>query len=523
MVKKLMLNHTKWFYFTLFVILSIITCFLQPHDDDWQYLYYFDCPVRWGFSNYEYVKDCILLPGSYWRPLWSIFNRMEAMLLPNSMPYANHIFISFGMVGIAYQTFLLCLKLSIKRIISIVISLVLIFATTSMGAMLSVDSFQNVYAAFFGLMSCLVYVNTSGWKKWILWFIFGWLAAMGKETGFVWFVVAPIFSEIVRQKTINGIFKFSLVKYGEVMPKVIISFIPIILYLGLYISLKPEMLNNVGFVSDQNTTIQTVSESNNKSMLETMTEMEEHNSYKLSPSTLVKNVAVLYVLGIVPVDTVSVYFKNYALLIVTVILSLIWIVCISRDLLKFIKRHWEETLVVLLLAFWVSGPSLVTRAGEISPIIHMSIVALFFAMFFNKIKYSKKVIVGTVCFIAATLLTDCHKYFIAYKAGEITRNMARSVVEKTKVVPQKVLLVQVDDFSKKKSGAFMINPADGIRKGSAMIREYDYKYPNKLDYISIPDDAMISHRVDSLVNIAKGNYDCVWFCHDINTEVYNLK
>ena len=307
------------------------------------------------------------------------------------------------------------------------------------------------------------------------------------------------------------------------MPKVIISFIPIILYLGLYISLKPEMLNNVGFVSDQNTTIQTVSASNNKSMLETMTEMEEHNSYKLSPSTLVKNVAVLYVLGIVPVDTVSVYFMNYALLIVTVILSLIWIVCISRDLLKFIKGHWEETLVVLLLAFWVSGPSLVTRAGEISPIIHMSIVALFFAMFFNKIKYSKKVIVGTVCFIAATLLTDCHKYFIAYKAGEITRNMARSVVEKTKVVPQKVLLVQVDDFSKKKSGAFMINPADGIRKGSAMIREYDYKYPNKLDYISIPDDAMISHRVDSLVNIAKGNYDCVWFCHDINTEVYNLK
>ena len=44
-VKKIMLNHTKWFYFTLFVILSIITCFLQPHDDDWQDLYYFDCQL----------------------------------------------------------------------------------------------------------------------------------------------------------------------------------------------------------------------------------------------------------------------------------------------------------------------------------------------------------------------------------------------------------------------------------------------------------------------------------------------
>lgn len=123
-----------------------------------------------------------------------------------------------------------------------------------------------------------------------------------------------------------------------------------------------------------------------------------------------------------------------------------------------------------------------------------------------------------------TLVKSClYKFFVAYKAGAVTMNMAKKNVEETTVVPNKVLMIQVDDFAKKKSGVFMINSADEIKKGSAMIREYEYKYPNKLDYISIPDGSKNSNKVDSLVDNAKGIYDCVRFCHDTKTKVYKLK
>lgn len=484
---------------------------------------YFDNPEKWGFSTYKYVMDCILLPGDYWRPIWSIFNRLEAVYCPMSMPYANHIFISLGMVGIAYELHLLCLKLQVKKIVAITISMLLILATTSMGALLSVDSLQNVCATFFGLMSVQAYVNNKGWKRYMLWFASGWLAAMGKETGFVWFLAGPIMDEILQQKDNGLTFNFSNVRYKQFLTKILIALLPMVLYLGLYVSFKPSLMDSVGMTSDEQTTTAQVEKKDSKSMFTTMTEMEEHNSYKLSPSTLVKNIAILYMFGIVPIDTSAIYFKEYALLGITGILSLIWLLCLFRPIKQCSIKHGQEICGLLLLAFWISGPSLVTRAGEISPIVHMSIIAVAFAVVFNEVKWTKMMIIGVFCFLTATVITDIHKYSIAYRAGDITRKIAKETVNATKGKPEKVLMVQVDDFMTKKSGAFMINPADGIRKGSAMIREYNYKYPHELKYILIPNDETINEKVDSLVNVAKGHYDCVWFLHDTKSKVYNLK
>lgn len=524
-MRNFILNHTKWFYFTLFILLSFITCFLQPHDDDWQYLYYFDEAEQWGFTKYEYVMDCIFLPGSYWRPLWSIFNRMEALYWPTSMPYANHIFISFGMVGISYIVYILSVLLKCKKTTSIIISIVLIMCTTSMGALLSIDSFQNVYATFFGLLSVLVYIYNKGWKRWLLWFLIGWLAAMSKETGFVWFVAGPIFDELLKQKTSGKPFNFNQVNYKQFIPKLFISIFPIVLYLVLYITLKPEMLDRVGFSSEIVATneLSAKADINNKSMFTTITEMEEHNSYKLTPSTFVKNIAVLYIFGLLPIDTSAIYFKDYTTLGLTSILAIIWFAIFLPLIYSYFKKYYHEAILLLLLAVWISGPSLITRAGEISPIVHMSIIAILITLVFNNTIITKQIKIGVIFFLTATIVTDIHKYYLAFKIGNITREIAQKVVKDTEGFPENVLMVQVDDFSKKKSGAFMINPADGIRKGAAMIREYSYKYPKKLQYLSIPDDENIKITIDSIVNHGYGIYDCIWFCHDTETKVYNLK
>ena len=71
----------------------------------------------------------------------------------------------------------------------------------------------------------------------------------------------------------------------------------------------------------------------------------------------------------------------------------------------------------------------------------------------------------------------------------------------------------------------MINPADGVRRGSAMLREYEYKYPAQLDYQIIPEgtNKQISEILDSIIQTSRGKYDCVWFTHNIDCKVYNLK
>lgn len=513
-------------YFGFFVLLCVVTCFLQPHDDDWQYLYYFENPQLWGLSKESFVGDCILLPGTYWRPLWSMFNWVEAHLFPMSMPYANHVFIVFGMVGIAYMTKRLLVLLNCKNNIATIVSLMLVFATTSMGALLSVDSFQNVYATFFGLMSVMAYQSTKK-TKWLFWFLAGWLAAWSKETGFVWFVAGPIFEELIRQKHLNGHFSFSNVKYKSLIIKLVICILPIVMYLGLYVMLKPSVLDSVGVANDTEVTIASnvTSQTKESEMLSDMTDMKKNNSYKLTPATFLKNIAILYVLGIIPIDTSAIYFKTYSLLVITTILSILWLVIFGCRIKNHVKELCQELCLLLLLMIWISGPSLITRAGEISSIIHMTIVAIMSGLLFNRLKMSKALIIAVICFSFSTIITDCHKYYIAYKAGDITREMAKKVVSETMGNPTKVLMVQVDDFSKKKSGAFMINPADGIRKGSAMIREYQYKYPKELVYEKIPeeDDVKLQAMLDSIVIDAQGKFDCVWYCHDTQTKVFNLK
>ena len=521
-----MSKRISWGYLALFVVLAIITCFLEPHDDDWQYLYYFDNPHLWGLSKETFKWDCILLPGTYWRPLWSMFNWAEAHWLPMSMPYANHIFIVFGMVGISYMTRMLMVKLGINERLSTFLSVTLILSTTSMGALLSVDSFQNVYAAFWGIMSVLIFISESRYR-WLWWFMTGWLAAMGKETGFVWFLAGPVIEELLRQKKSLGSFSFADVNYNSFLPKLLICSIPILIYLGSYVLLKPTMLNSVGYADDK-ATVQTeiVENVGDNGMLTTMTEMKKHNSYKLTPSTLVKNIGVLYVFGLFPIDTSSIYFKTYILLGITFILALVWIAYFFGGVIRrYPKANWQEMIVWLLLMLWISGPSLVTRAGEISPIIHMTILTVIVAMMFNGLTISRLGRLAIFCFFIATTITDIHKYYISYKAGAITRSMARQIVAETEGKPDKVLFLQVNDFENKKSGAFMINPADGVRKGSAMIREYEYKYPKLLVYQSIPMELAeaIPETVDSLVEAAKGEYDCIWFCHDVSCKVYNIK
>lgn len=515
-------------YFGFFVLLCVVTCFLKPHDDDWQYLYYFENPNLWGLSKESFVYDCILLPGTYWRPLWSMFNWIEAHWFPMSMPYANHIFIVFGMVGIAYMTRRLLLLLNCKENVAIVVSLMLLLATTSMGALLSVDSFQNVYATFFGLMSVLIFQSKKK-TKWVFWLLTGWLAAWSKETGFVWFVVGPIVQEFLRQKKQKGKFSFYEVEYKRFVLKVLLCALPIVVYLGLYVTLKPSVLNSVGVSSDtvkiEKIENDSYTKTEEKGSLTTMTEMEKNSSYKLTPTTFVKNVAILYVFGIFPVDTSAIYFKSYFLLVVTSILSLVWLVIFGAKLKEYLKEYGQDFILLLLLAVWISGPSLITRAGEISSIVHMTIVSVLVGLIFNTCNFNRTLKIGVICFALATIITDLHKFFIAKEAGDVVRNIAREVVSKTKENPSNVLLIQVDDFSKKKSGAFMINPADGIRKGSAMIREYQYKYPQKLVYEKIPeeDDVKLQATLDSIVADAQGKFDCVWYCHDTQTKVFNLK
>ena len=59
-------RNRKLQFIGLFVILSLLTCFIMPHGDDLLYLNYFN--NNWNINRYNWVNNCIFLPRNFWRP-----------------------------------------------------------------------------------------------------------------------------------------------------------------------------------------------------------------------------------------------------------------------------------------------------------------------------------------------------------------------------------------------------------------------------------------------------------------------
>ena len=512
-------RNRKLQFIGLFVILSLLTCFIMPHGDDWLYLNYFN--NNWNINRYNWVNNCIFLPRNFWRPWEDCLGKYVIANFPFLFPYVNHIIITLIHVLCGYFIYKLCLKFKYKEQISFYSSIFFVFATTSMGGLLSVDSIAQVLTTFWGLLSILAFVSNKKYGK-FLWMIFGIFCILSKESGFIWMVVGPVVGEFIYQKQNKGNFHFNRVRWLDLVGKILIAIIPIIIYFVIYINLSPSTFGGIGM--DNN-----VIEENAKSFISLD---NSYYSYHLTILGFFKNVAVLFLMGIFPVDSSAIYYHSWTILGTTLLLSIFGLCFIFRSIKIAISRNnYEEVVLLLLITIWISCVSLLTTAGEISPHPSNAFFAILLASFFDncnfRVKYKTLCKIGFGAFIVSTLVVDIHKYYLAYQAGIVDQKMGEFMKSNTTVVPNKVLSICVRNPQMHKTGAFISNPSYDYSKGAPVVFAYGCKYPKEMDIVQLEvgKDEPLKQKIDSIVNVSKGKniYNCIWIQNEKNLSVINLK
>ena len=75
--------------------------------------------------------------------------------------------------------------------------------------------------------------------------------------------------------------------------------------------------------------------------------MDDPNSwYKLTPIMFLKNIGILYFLGIIPIDTTAVYYRNYLPLFLTILFSIVWLLFLCKKTLVYVRKNLQEFIYI---------------------------------------------------------------------------------------------------------------------------------------------------------------------------------
>ncbi len=503
----------------LFLLVLALSMFIEPTYDDWAFLKYFTHPENWRIASYHWLYDSILLPRNFWRP-WEDMLLMGETKLPFLYPYLNHFIIVSLHFGAGWILAKILRQFEFKKNVVFGSILFYLIATTSMGGMLSVDSITQVLATFFGILSVYFYLSTIR-HKYILWLITGFIACWSKESGFVFFVAAPLMRLLLGIRREN-LLHIKQIPFGKLSRLILIASVPMFIYLAIYfIGIRTQQ----DYVASQKSSHSIVQVDKhvqpNPSSKITLDEIaRSQTGYKATPMILVKNVFILYVAGLFPVDTSSIYYKNWLLLSLSFVLSLSAVLLLLRIIRKNIR--WLQVLVCVLLIFVVSVPSLITRSGEISPHQVNLFIALLLAVLFESYRLRKLDYLLLASFFLSTLMSDIHKYSLAYEGGMAGKMMGREVKQKSVPNPEKVLWIGATENVLIRAGAaFNNSPYYAFGRGAAAIREYNYSYPKHLDWIELPLARFNKQVIDSIVVANRNTYNCIWVTYGDNVQVIN--
>lgn len=435
---------------------------LLPTFDDWTYI------TKPYFGDF-FVADRLLPTGTYWRPFDAVIGYIVGRD-PRMFPAFNHIIIFVGHIASTYLIYTLSRK-------NIVATLFFYLSTAVLGCVLDIDSANQVYAQFWGLLGMVFYEH----KKKQLWILCVLIATLAKENGIVFGIIPIILSWLS-----DNSWKLSRQHFRDIYTVVLMM----VIYAIVRLLLTPAdvAVNNEYFESG----------------------ILDH----------VKDFIQLVAYVFLPIDYVSVVYpptRNYILAGITFILCVPFIVVLFN-------RLWEnrdkKELWALLLVFLVSAsPHLFTLLSIMHCYSALGMASLCVAFLLPK--PSRMHYVFFVMFLLAALISAVHHGFEAYKAGMVGKNMAQSALMQIKGKPQKVYVINIDGNEQKYS-MFCVIPRDAFGWGLAACHESDYTIANELNDTLIGPFKYESDKnsVVRKVFIDKDrDYESIWLVEGSNVKI----
>ena len=431
--------------------------------------------------------------GNVWRPFDALIGYIVG-LNPRLFPILNHIVIFIGHLLGTFMVFQLCGKVHFNRNAQAIATTFFYLSPCVLGTVLACDSLNQVYSQLWGLVAIWCYLHYSGTRKYVLWALCVFLAALSKENGIAWAIVPPIFAWGIQGKQTDGIrinnFPFKEIGWGILIA---ITYFVVRMLIPKTEIFNPDyetfnIMKNVKglviwlgytwFSADYICLVH-----------------EPSRNIPLFVITLLLSLPFVYIL----------FIRNYKLWKHRTFLALTAcaVIAVSPNLLislTVMNAYASLGMFAILVGFIThsSSPSLIPPRGEDSALPLGGVGGGLFCLY-----------------ILSALIVGFHHWKASYDSSMIGKEMALSVLQQTtKPVDKAYCIVIEDDYPKFSS--FCEKPAYAFGWGAAVRYENEYQWPKELN------DTTVEHTIHSqqLTQQAfKKGYQSVWIVNGKDVKV----
>ncbi|MGN1375548.1 MAG: hypothetical protein ACI4V5_03225 [Prevotella sp.] len=442
---------------------------LLPTFDDWTY---FTTPF------YEFGNDFInrLLPRySYWRP-WDCLFGYILSLKPTLFPTLNHIAIYLGHIGCCICVYKIGKLLKFKNIACNISTLFFFISPAMLGTVLGIDSLNQTYSQFWGLLATWFYLRKRDSLHTILWLLSTIIATFAKENGITFFIIPQIIA-----------WGFNIITFRQAVKDTIFAIICIAIYFLARISLNnPDVYIN-----------------------------EEYFENTLSRK--LKNVGVFIGMTWIPLDYVSLVYKpcrDLTIVAITLIVGMSFIMYLFFKQRKYIIG--KPAICIIICSLAATSPHLTTLFTSMHSYAGLGMASLLVAHLVNKYNGNNKVlIILFAMYLINCLFVDYHHWIKAYHSGITGENMALKVIKEAKSCPKNVYMIYLDQNEKKYS-MFCVIPYDAFGWGCSVQFKTNQKWPIDIKYKYIFNNK--PETLQSCLSDAK-DYEGVWYIHRDTIEI----
>lgn len=460
-MKKIKLNPL----ITVIIILSPIIAYwltlLLPTFDDWGY---FTTPdYDFGDSFYQH-----LIPRyTYWRP-WDGIIGFVLSLKPSWFPTLNHIIVYMAHLGGTIIVYNIAKELKFSRFACNITALYFFISPAMLGTVLGIDSPNQAYASFWGLLSTLAYLRLGRPYNLLLWLTCALIGTFAKENAIIFFVIPQIIA-----------FAFKRITLSQALKDTIWA----IVVVAAYFTFRKLLTTDVVYINDE--------------------------YFENTFARKFKNVCVFLGMTWLPLDFVSLVHppcRNIPLTIATILLSFPFMIALFANK----SKHWLNlqfaALVLCLLA--AASPHLVTLFTAMHPYAALGMAALIVGYMADKSERTALLKKLLPMFIVSCIFIDWHHWQKSYESGLIGKRMAQDIVNATPKPVNRVFLIIVNDDTPKYS-SFCVIPRDAFGRGKSVCALNGYEWPKDIEIADLEEDE--AYKIESIADKAAADrYEAVW-------------
>lgn len=453
--------------YTLLIISPFIIyalTLLMPTFDDWGY---FTTP---DYDFGDSITDYLIPRYTYWRP-WDCIIGYILSLKPALFPTLNHIAVYMAHLGGTYLIYKIAQELRFKPFACNVAAIYFFISPAMLGTVLGIDSLNQAYSSFWGLLGTLVHLRNRRHKATLLWITCVIIGTLAKENAIVYLVIPQAIALAFGRITLRQAVKDTAWA---------------MLAAAIYFAARKMLTTDLVYINGEY--------------------FENTFTRKL------KNICVFLGMTWLPTDFVSLVYpptRNIPTVIITALLSLPFMITLFAD-----RRLWTDRRFLTLMACVIiaAAPHLLTLFTAMHPYAGLGMAALttgFLADNSRREALLKKLM---PLFIISCIFIDWHHWQKSYESGQTGLRMAKSIIDKTPKPVNNVCVIVLEDNAPKYS-SFCVIPRDAFGLGKSVLYLNNYEWPKNIDlHILDPDEY---HRTKSIVEKARRDkLDAIWLVYN---------